>query len=217
MSTSRRRPRRVIAPTTCLLAAACVATPVHAGGAQPDDWPIPEPATAAADGAASAAMAGEAGDLFGSAHAAESQAYSTDEVRAVVADMLADAETRSSLLQSGGCVGYDESAGFFILSSEGSEGTRSSPRTSRAGWSGGKPPSGPCRDTSRTNSAAISSAGSSASASPARSACRAARGSSWPSPARAAVSARPATAATWPRPPPTSPIMSSRRCPCGSG
>jgi excinuclease ABC subunit C len=33
-----------------------------------------------------------------------------------------------------------------------------------------KPPSGPCRDTSRTNSAAISSAGSSASASPARSA-----------------------------------------------
>jgi predicted nucleic acid-binding protein len=33
-----------------------------------------------------------------------------------------------------------------------------------------KPPSGPCRDTSRTNSAAISSAGSSASASPAQSA-----------------------------------------------
>jgi len=30
--------------------------------------------------------------------------------------------------------------------------------------------------------------------------------------ARAAASARPATAATWPRPPPTSPITSSRRC-----
>jgi F420-dependent oxidoreductase-like protein len=48
--------------------------------------------------------------------------------------------------------------------------TRSSPRTSKAGSSGPKPPSGPCRDTSRTNSAAISSAGFSASASPARSA-----------------------------------------------
>ncbi len=35
--------------------------------------------------------------------------------------------------------------------------------------------------------------------------------------ARAAASARPATAATWPRRPPTSPITSSRRCPCGSG
>ena len=35
--------------------------------------------------------------------------------------------------------------------------------------------------------------------------------------ARAAASARPATAATWPRQPPTSPITSSRRCPCGSG
>jgi hypothetical protein len=48
--------------------------------------------------------------------------------------------------------------------------TRSCRRTSRAGSSGEKPPSGPCRDTSRTSSAAISSAGSSASASPARSA-----------------------------------------------
>jgi autotransporter-associated beta strand protein len=43
-------------------------------------------------------------------------------------------------------------------------------RTSRAGSPGEKPPSGPCRDTSRTNSAAISRAGFSASASPARSA-----------------------------------------------
>jgi hypothetical protein len=57
--------------------------------------------------------------------------------------------------------------------------TRSCRRTSRAGSSGEKPVSGPCRDTSRTNSAAISSAGSLASASPARSACRAARDSSW--------------------------------------
>ena len=48
--------------------------------------------------------------------------------------------------------------------------TRSCRRTSRAGSSGEKPPSGPCRDTLRTNSAAISCAGSSASASPARSA-----------------------------------------------
>ncbi len=35
--------------------------------------------------------------------------------------------------------------------------------------------------------------------------------------ARAAASARPATAATWPRRPPTSSIPSSHRCPCGSG
>jgi hypothetical protein len=35
--------------------------------------------------------------------------------------------------------------------------------------------------------------------------------------ARAVASARPATVAIWPRRPPTSPIMSSRRCPCGSG
>jgi hypothetical protein len=32
-----------------------------------------------------------------------------------------------------------------------------------------------------------------------------------------AASARPATAAIWPRLPPTSPITSSRRCRCGSG
>jgi len=77
--------------------------------------------------------------------------------------------------------------------------TKSSPRISRAGSPGEKPPSGPCRDTSRTNSAAISSAGSSASASPAPGARAAARDSSWHSPARAAASARPATVGTWPR------------------
>ena len=36
----------------------------------------------------------------------------SDEVRAVVAEMLADAEGRSSLLQSGGTAGHD--GGFFI-------------------------------------------------------------------------------------------------------
>ena len=64
---------------------------------------------------------------------------------------------------------------------------------------------------------AISSAGSSASASPAPGAQHAARYSSWPSPARAAASARPATAGTWHRRRRISPITSSRRCPCGSG
>ena len=80
-----------------------------------------------------------------------------------------------------------------------------------------KLPSGPCRATSRTSFAAISSAGCSASASPAPGARAAARDSSWPSPARAVASARPATAATWPRRPPTLSIMSFLRCRCGSG
>ena len=44
-------------------------------------------------------------------------AASADEVRAIVADMLADAETRSSLLQGGGAAGLDD--GFFIESSDG--------------------------------------------------------------------------------------------------
>ena len=43
------------------------------------------------------------------------------------------------------------------------------------------------------------------------------RRSWWPSPARAAASARRATAATWPRRPRILSITSSRRCPCGSG
>ena len=66
-------------------------------------------------------------------------------------------------------------------------------------------------------SAAILGAGSSASDSLVLAARAAARGSSWPSPARAAASARPATAATWPRRPRILSITSSRRCPCGSG
>ena len=43
---------------------------------------------------------------------------STDEIRALVADMLADAETRSSLLQSGGTAGHD---GKFFLASPGGD------------------------------------------------------------------------------------------------
>lgn len=42
---------------------------------------------------------------------------STDEIRALVADMLADAETRSSLLQSGGTAGHDGK--FFLASPDG--------------------------------------------------------------------------------------------------
>ncbi len=41
-----------------------------------------------------------------------------DEVRAIVADMLSDADTRSSLLQGGGSAGWDD--GFFIESGDGS-------------------------------------------------------------------------------------------------
>ena len=63
--------------------------------------------------------------------------------------------------------------------------------------SGEKPPSGPCRATSRTSSAAISSAASSASDSPVLAARAAARRLSWPSPARAAACVRPATVGTW--------------------
>ena len=42
---------------------------------------------------------------------------SNDEIRAMVADMLADAETRSSLLQSGGTAGHDGK--FFLASPDG--------------------------------------------------------------------------------------------------
>jgi len=42
---------------------------------------------------------------------------SRDEVRAMVAEMLADAETRSSLLQGGGVAGYDK--GFVVRSPDG--------------------------------------------------------------------------------------------------
>lgn len=51
-------------------------------------------------GAASVALAGES--------------VSRDEVRAIVAEVLADSETRSSLLQGGGAAGYDKN--FFLAS-----------------------------------------------------------------------------------------------------
>ena len=57
---------------------------------------------------------------FGNAFAAESQSSqsytSADEVRAIVSEMLADAETRSSL-QAGGTGGWDD--GFFLQDSSG--------------------------------------------------------------------------------------------------
>lgn len=92
--------------------------------------------------------------------------------------------------------------------------TRSSPTTSRAGSSGTIAVTGPLRPPSWSRFAAILSAASSALDSHAPSALAVARGLSWPSPARAATSARPAMAGTWPRPPPITP---SRLCLCGSG
>lgn len=56
---------------------------------------------------------------FGNAYAAEGQSQSytnADEVRAIVSEMLADAETRSSL-QAGGSGGWDD--GFFLQDSSG--------------------------------------------------------------------------------------------------
>jgi hypothetical protein len=56
---------------------------------------------------------------FGNAYAAEGQSQSftnADEVRAIVSEMLADAETRSSL-QAGGTGGWDD--GFFLQDSGG--------------------------------------------------------------------------------------------------
>lgn len=53
--------------------------------------------------------------------AAQEQSWSgsnADEVRAIVAEMMADAETRSSMLQSGGVAGYDGSK-FFLASGDG--------------------------------------------------------------------------------------------------
>lgn len=49
---------------------------------------------------------------------ADQTAVSRDEVRAIVAEMLSDAETRSSLLQGGGTAGHDD-RGFFLASSDG--------------------------------------------------------------------------------------------------
>ncbi|MCA3005774.1 MAG: hypothetical protein IOD15_10480 [Phycisphaerales bacterium] len=61
-------------------------------------------------------LAGAAASLTGSAFAAE-PTVSRDEIRAIVSEMMADAETRSSLLQGGGSAGYDGSR-FFIMGGE---------------------------------------------------------------------------------------------------
>lgn len=64
-------------------------------------------------------LAGAALSLGGAAFA-QGDAWttqSTDEVRAIVAEMMADAETRSSLLQSGGTAGHDGK--FFLASPDG--------------------------------------------------------------------------------------------------
>jgi len=66
-------------------------------------------------------MAGLAAGLGASAAMADapvSSGANADEVRAIVAEMLADADTRSSLLQGGGSAGWDD--GFFIESGDGS-------------------------------------------------------------------------------------------------
>lgn len=57
---------------------------------------------------------------FGNAYAVEGQgqAYtSADEVRAIVANMMADADTRSSMMMQGGGGGYDD--GFYLADSSG--------------------------------------------------------------------------------------------------
>lgn len=63
-----------------------------------------------------ALLAGAALSLGGVNAALAQQTTNTDEVRAIVAEMIADAETRSSLL-AGGDAGYDD--GFHISSSDG--------------------------------------------------------------------------------------------------
>lgn len=65
-------------------------------------------------------LAGAAFGVSGAAAIAESGAptgASQDEVRAMVAEMLADAESRSSLLQGGGTAGHDGK--FFLASPDG--------------------------------------------------------------------------------------------------
>ncbi|RMH25391.1 MAG: hypothetical protein D6693_08740 [Planctomycetota bacterium] len=59
-----------------------------------------------------------AAGLSAPAAAATPDAPSADEIRALVADMLADAQTRSSLLQTGATAGHD--GGFFLASADGS-------------------------------------------------------------------------------------------------
>ncbi|MBL8756988.1 MAG: hypothetical protein JNK35_01000 [Phycisphaerae bacterium] len=55
---------------------------------------------------------------FGASAQAAEPAANRDEIRAIVAEMLADADSRSSLLQGGGTAGRDEK-GFFIGSGDG--------------------------------------------------------------------------------------------------
>jgi len=54
---------------------------------------------------------------FNSLAALAAEPVSRDEVRAIVSEMLADAETRSSLLAGGGDAGYDKN--FFMASADG--------------------------------------------------------------------------------------------------
>jgi len=61
-------------------------------------------------------MAGAAASLSGTAFAVEP--VSSDEVRAIVAEMMSDAQGRSSLLQGGATAGHD--GRFFIASPDGS-------------------------------------------------------------------------------------------------
>lgn len=60
-------------------------------------------------------LAGAAASLS-SVALADQPAVSRDEVRAIVSEMLSDAETRSSLLAGGGTAGYDKN--FFIASAD---------------------------------------------------------------------------------------------------
>lgn len=65
-------------------------------------------------------LSGAAIGLGGTALAADQQAWSgvnADEVRAIVAEMLSDAQTRSSLLANGATAGYDKN--FFLASADG--------------------------------------------------------------------------------------------------
>ena len=65
-----------------------------------------------------AGLAAGLGATTAMADANVSSGATADEVRAIVAEMLSDAETRSSLLQGGGSAGWDD--GFFIESGDGS-------------------------------------------------------------------------------------------------
>lgn len=58
-----------------------------------------------------------AGATVSTAALADTTSMTRDEVRGMVSEMLSDAETRSSLLQGGGMVGYDK--GFMVGSADG--------------------------------------------------------------------------------------------------